>query len=628
MSLLAVLAYLLVIVGVGVAAPGLRRLPLAYALLGGWIIGSVIAGFGFFVLSQLGLISTVVVSAFVVALAIVGAVGWHRLLAGAKMHPRTAVSNWWSGLDQWDRALAITCGISGVILLLDAWTPPRGADSMRYHLAQLEDIVRNGGFVYRPYFHYNFPLYFSYLALPLYMAVGGLGVKLMNLPFAVLVLAITAAFSHIVGIKRPLIPVLGILLTPTLIRIITTTNNDLGVIGYALSGALLLHAYPRFPRTSLLVLGWASLGFAMGIKYQSALFVPWYLWLTWVALGRQPTWPGLRILSVLGLIVLLIPSPFFIRNYLNTGSPDWPLHQELFGVEQDYLYEVTTLYGNALKGSHDWRTTTRAIRKLVVGPLFLPSMWLFTGLAYWRLARRRFEHPEEEEGGGLYLVFGSISFFVMWWILQPTLYARFASYIVPHLLVIGTLCLESLRGLWSRRIGHALAGASAAAGFAFLLLYSWGYLRYQIDRDLERYHESTRFYAEYRWIGEHLPDDARILSIVSSGHTYYLPRDYLRADPFLAATIDWRGLDIDGFRTAAAELGITHVLYVNQDWSEAVGGESTMRVMNELAEQDDVLLRWKRTVKLGTKRMLREFYETEVWLLELPKPVASAGDGV
>ena len=282
MTLLAALIWLLALPGIGAALIRPRGPGLGYLLLGGGILGSALVGVTFFTLSHLGQLDRPQVLVSTALLGGLGALGWWHVLSLADASPWISIRSYWQGLDGWDRSWMWAIGFCLVILLLDAWTPPRGADAMRYHLAQMEDMVRNHGFVFRPYYHYNFPIYYSYLMTPVYFVAGGEGVKLFNFLVVVVVAGITFALARAAGVGRPLIPVLGVLLSPGIIRAATTVNNDFGVLAFGLGGILLLHGYGRIRRLSFLILAYLAFGFAMGIKYQSVLLLPWYLWLTWV----------------------------------------------------------------------------------------------------------------------------------------------------------------------------------------------------------------------------------------------------------------------------------------------------------------------------------------------------------
>ncbi|MFP6639545.1 MAG: hypothetical protein VCC04_04815, partial [Myxococcota bacterium] len=469
---------------------------------------------------------------------------------------------------------------------------------------------------FRPYYHYNFPIYYSYLMMPVYFLAGGAGVKLFNFLVVIVVAAITFGLGRAVGLRRPLIPVLGVLLTPGIVQAATNVGNDLAVLTFGLGGILLLHGYRHGRHRSFLILAFASLGFAIGIKYQSVLFLPWYLWLLWAALERRLNASGFRLLVLLGLITLLLPAPFFLRNYLNTGVPDWPMHLDLFGAQRDFAYEMAMRYSTGLIGERSFETAISGLLAFVTTGLTLPTMWLFSFLGIYALLRSR------QDQTGLYLVFGIISQLTLWWIVQPSLYPRFVIYLIPQLMVAALLGFEILTAPWIRRSALVVAAASAGLGLVVLAAYSQGPILYTLDGDLERYHDFTWFHDEYTWMDQNLPKDATVLVVTLSGHTYYMPRPYLRADPTHSGLIDWREIDSQGLHDEMGRLDLGYVFYQDRDWSDAVGGAELNSVMEDFAERKDVRRLWTRNVVLGTSRIRGATMNTKAWLLEriLPPP--------
>ena len=611
MSLIVSLIYLLLLPGVGACLLRQRELPFPYALLGASVLGAAISSVLFMSLTHLALLTAPIVAGASATLGLTSLYGWRHLLAHSGPPSGATLGTWWRGLDLWDRTLVAGCALCLLIYLLDAYTPPRSGDAMRYHLAQLEDLVRNGRFVFRPYYHYNFPLYFSYLSMPLYFAVGGMGVKLLNFLLLIQLAALTYALGRAAELARPGIPVLGLLLTPSILQAGTTVNNDLAMLCSALAGILLLFGYQRIPRKSFLALAFTGFGLAMGMKYQGVLFLPWYMALTWVAVGRKLSFDTAKTIACLGLIGALLPAPFFVRNYVNTGVPTWPLHQELFGGEQDYLYEVTTRHSEHLRGRHGLAQTGKAVKGIVANGNFLPLMWPLALLGGCVLFRRR--------GGStqLRIGFGLVSFLVLWWLLQPNLYPRFINYALPQLMVLATVGAESLREGWLRRAGYAVATVCVVFGLAVMFYYSLDFFRFHLDQDVQRYHRFTWFYDDYSWIDEHLAPNARILVIANAGQTYYLNRDYVRADPYLTGTIDWRSMNAHGLREAVRELGTRYILFENRDWHKRLGGDELTQLMAEFSQTRDVELLWKRHVRLATSRVMRTFDNSEVWLLDV-----------
>jgi hypothetical protein len=617
MSFLIALIYLLLVFGVGafflrivfrskIVHPG-------YAIMCAGVLGVSVVSFLFLGLAHTNLLTLTGVTSALVTLAVPSALGWRSFLmtASAVSIPKTCAT-WWQSLDRWDRLALGICGIALLLYLSSAWAPARGADAMRYHLAQLKDLARNGSFVYRPYYHYNFPLLFTHFSFPVYFVAGGVGVKLLNFFIFCALLPAVYALGRIAGLTRPLFVVVLLVLTPSMLDAATKYLNDVTVALSCLCSVLLLHRFQREPRHSYLVLAYVAFGFALGVKYQSVLFGGWILWLTWVAIGRKLTWTTVAHVAALGLLVALMFAPLLIRNGINTGVPTWPMYQNLFGVEKDYLYEVSSAYSAGMSGKHDLATTIQGVKGVVTSVQGLPGLWLLLPLGLWTASRRGRARED-----GLYLAFGVVSIGLIWWVAQPAFYPRFVNFFIPALLVLAAMGVESLTRHWSRRSAAAIIAVCALYGAAITVAYSMDGIQYQIDGNEETYHRFTWFWDEYHWINENLPADAELLVIVLSGHTYYLDRDYIRADPFLSGLIDWRSIDVTTLREELRSRGIRYVLYDNRDWGAFVGGDDMERVIEELAGQADVKTIWRRDIQLGTSRIRRHFAEAEVWLLEI-----------
>ena len=611
MTTLAALLWLLVLLGLGnFGGEWSRRLSPYYRLLCAWVLGSAVAGISFLALSRWGQFAQAQITIVTGLLTLLGFLGWLRFFSGPDALPVRRWKELWRSLDVWDRRTAWLVGACLFVLWLDAGTPPRSGDAMRYHLAQMEDLVRNGGFVYRPYYHYNFPIYYSYLTTPLYFFSGGLAVKLFNFLVMGVVAVVTFGLGRAAGIRRPMVAVLGVLLTPGLFRSAATVSNDLAILAYGLAGILLLHEAAKSRNQSLIPIAYAALGFAVGVKYQSLLFLPWFVWLTWVALGRRLQWDGIRRLILAGLVALLLPAPFFLRNYLNTGDPVWPLQLDLFGVERDYLYEIAGRYSRGMAGDHTWSVTWKGFVRLWTSGILVPVMTAFAFLGVGGLLRKG------RDKTGLYLAFGILSQILLWWIIQPKLYPRFWNFLAPQFMVAALVGYEMLKPLWARRLAMLAGGASAVFSVILLALYSSSLIQFRLDGDLETYHEYTWFHDEYEWMDENLPDQAKVLVIVLSGHTYYMPRDYLRADPLYSGLLDWREMSAQDLHEAMEDLDLDFVFYQDRDWQKAIGGEAMMRTMDDFASRDDVRLVWDRDIRLGVSRMRGQKEDARVWLLE------------
>ena len=611
MTTLAALLWLLVLLGLGSVWGGRAQgLAPGYRLLVSWVLGSAIASVCFLGLSRFGQLADIQVAVVTVVLTGFGVLGWWRFLSSLDSSPVVYAKDYWRGLDPWDRRCLWLVGLCFLVLWLDAATPPRNGDAMRYHLAQMEDLVRNRGFVYRPYYHYNFPIYYSYLATPLYFFSGGVAVKLFNFFVAAVVAAVTYGLGRAAGIRRPWVAVLGVLVMPGIVRATATVGNDLAILAFALSGILLLHQSILTRKRSLIPIAYVALGFSVGVKYQSLLFLPWYLWLTWVALERKLDGPRIKTLLISAVLALLLPAPFFLRNYLNTGDPIWPLQLDLFGVERDYLYEITRRYSEGMAGRHTLATTGTALVQLITSGIVIPTVTLF---AFGGVGALLYKGRDKTR---LYLAFGILSQILLWWVIQPRLYPRFWNYLVPQLMVAALIAYGMLKNIWLRRAALLAGAATLALSVILLGFYSKGLLLYQWNGDLDTFHDYTWFHDEYQWMDENLPDQAGVLVTVLSGHTYYMPRTYLGADPLYSGLIDWREVDAQGLYDTMEALDLDYMFYQDRDWNHAIGGQEMMETVTRFASRDDVRVVWERDITLGLSRMRGQKEEARVWLLE------------
>ena len=613
------LAYLGLVTGTGACLT--CRLPLSHwqRLPAAFVAGSIALGMAFTVLALLQMVTPAATLA-VLAIALMLSIYGIPKLGSSWREFASRAWPWQSRLS--GRQTAVLLAILAVIAfyLLLSLTPPRSADAMRYHLAQLKDIVHTQGVVFRPYVHYNFPLYFSVLLLPVYQACGGVGIQIAHCIYLFLALSLTLVIAREYGVRHPVWVLLLLLLVPLSYHEAHEACNDWAVVVYVMSALWLVApiAVRDHDDSWSTVLGFLALGFALGVKYHAVLFLPWIMMVAWPRLlemlkSRQV---GLLCLALGGMVV--IAAPWYVRNWWNTGNPCWPLMLKLFPGGQDYLTEVATAYAAEQAGVHSLVNLLGSIKGLLISPYIPGILWLLAAFALiWR-------HKHDP----LKLRYGLPCFFAVWWVLQPVWYLRFSIFVLPFAVVLSVLVFERLRELKSRIYYRA-----CAAGFVLVLLYgaaigAWysaGYLAFYANRQLADYHRATWFYDEYAWINRCVPEHQRLLVIVSAGQTYYLDRSYLRADPWLSGAVAWPQLqNVQDLERILREQKISHVLYEDRDWHAAPGGSEMMRIIDAAREGNLLVTQWERPVRLYTSRLRGLYEDSRALLLRvgLDMPVA------
>lgn len=499
---------------------------------------------------------------------------------------------------------------AGALLLLAwlaflAWCPPRAADAMRYHLAQAADLAANHGLLLRPYYHYNFPLYFTMLAFPVFELARGVGMQMMVLISFVIAALCGLRLAARVELDRPWLLLFWLVLTPICFHEAHEAVNDWPLLAFALAGLVMLTEPGLSPRAGCL-LGFVGLGLALGTKYQAVLLFPWFVLLGWRRGGLRGLVPALGLM-------LLVACPFYLRNWVNLGDPVWPLLAGHLPSGNHVLDAVATFYSSAFAGNASLGSFLTGFRDLLIYPLIPASLW---GLAVWGLVAAG--------GGRLMLGWGMGLFLGLWLLVQPQIYPRFAIFILPAAMLAAVRLPSALGSLRARRLALGLIALTMLCGAAAGVWYTVDYARYAVTGDLDAFHRHTWFWPHYQWVNRRLPRDARLLVIVSSGHTYHLERDYLRADPDLSGLIDWAALkDLSGLRAKLAELKVDHVLYDMRDWSKAPGGREMMDLLSRLSRASWARRLWTRPARLCESRLRREYSDTNLRLLR----VSPGGEG-
>ncbi len=612
MELLGTAFYFIMIIGVGMGVIRKVNLDPVIRLLAAMVIGSVVMGGTLFVLSAIDYVYPLPI--LTMSLVAFGCTCWnYKLLKDSIQEIGRFLKFYLFQDDRWTKWFILALGLFLIWLVLLAWTPPRSADAMRYHLAQLKDIVQNHGFVFRPYYHYNFPIYFSLLFLPVYMVFQGIGMKFAVLGYFLFSMIFILHLAARLELKHPRLLFFLIAFIPLSYQEATIVTNDWTVIFYVVVGFSFLVDRTSPNRLFTTHMAFVSLGFALGVKYLPILFVPWFLLLAWEHLNTSAQKEQKVVYILTSLLTMgIVMSPFYIRNFINTGNPFWPILQTIFTPEHDYLYQVTQRYSETMTGSRSLHELIGVAKRAVFSPMIPCTIWL---LGCWGVVV--FPRNVLKIGQGLLL------FFVIWWVVSPKMYWRFSMYVMPVALIAGTLAYQSVMTKhyqWIKYIYMLLVGITISYGVGLGAYYSKGLLAYYIDRDLDKYHFATWYYPEYQLIHQELPADAHVLAIVLSGHTYYLDRNYLRADPHLSGLIDWQAIkSVEEFHDQLVKLKIDYVLYDKRDWGGYPGGANMMRLMEELQASSFGKNKWTHTIQLYYSRILEKFDWTTIELVQVKK---------
>ncbi len=503
---------------------------------------------------------------------------------------------------------------------LDSIVPPRDGDVMRYHLAHIRQIIRDGRWAALPDYTYALPFGWTLNYLPFERMHLPETAHLVNLGLWLLTIAVIAAIFRLRGAPpAAFLLLVFVALQPLVLKSATTAFADLYAVFVVLAIVVLLDGLPGADRRHMMLLGFVSTVGAQS-RYQLLGVSVSVLVVGVVYLLRRRITFRLFGAAALGATAgLLLASPFYIVNYLAFHNPFWPLLIPKLNDLQLYTNRVAENVNQSLTGPFTPRYLLQSTRLLLVDKLAFPIPVLALALLAAPLWSR-------DRTVRLMALFNG-AFLVVWAMAQPSLYSRFSILLVaPVTIGLGL----SMRKLVQRRVLNRLVCVGfivgAASFFLFDIVYSRDSARYVLTADADKFHQATWFYPVYKWVNDSTPSNSRFLVIVGSGHSYYLDRSYRKADPFLSGYVDWETVD-DGAAFAAVVqcAGFDYVIYEARDWSGQIGGRKLDAALRNAIRENTLNVVKSFSVRLVTSRVGGEGEATTVWLLR-PKAARNPQD--
>ncbi len=240
---------------------------------------------------------------------------------------------WFGGLRKHNKlTLFLVLVVSALLIpicLLPLY-PPTAWDSTMYHLAYAKIYNQNHQIVLTPYLRFPvFPqtneMLFT-LALLLFDDVTAQLIQfLMMITLAIAVIAFgQRLYSRGAGLWSAAI----LLQSPLVLWLGSVAYIDMGVMLFVTMSVYAFWNWLQLRTQGWLILSGVLCGLAIGTKY-TALFFPLVLGL--MVLYRSLKDHKYRPLAVFSLLAVLVPLPWFIRNFYYTRNPVFPLFYEMFG---------------------------------------------------------------------------------------------------------------------------------------------------------------------------------------------------------------------------------------------------------------------------------------------------------
>ncbi len=437
---------------------------------------------------------------------------------------------------------------------------------------------------------------------------------------------------------------LGILLyvsLPTVTQMMSAAKPDLALACYAILALYALLTWTDTMQWRWMILSGVFAGLGIGSKTHGLfVFIALGVCLIVAAVMRGELkhlrrWVPQAVLFC--CVAILVGSPSYIRNWIWTGNPLWPLMSRTFGgccisPELVYMLEekgrwpsggAIIILKNFILGP--WRLMTDVKFFENVESVATPALIAFLpGLLLACDAASSKERRSTRNAVVLLTYCGA--FYFIWFFNRarahyldpfwPAL-ALLSAFIVTKLLKRSRLVAVATIGTLAISIGFGL-GLSALMNAQFFPVV------FGFESQEAHLRQKAWYYEDIQYVNKTLPPDARLLSFPN--HTYYLDVDYVWGSIHVqTGLIDYFSIHSpEALLARWKELGITHILW-DKRWFEGMETWVEHYGMTwELPEQFDQLVRerylvpiYEHDTQIPTSRTFNTWESSRVVLYEI-----------
>ena len=475
-------------------------------------------------------------------------------------------------------------------------TPPISRDALIHHLAIPKLWLLHGGFYEIPWADFSYyPMNIDLLYLVSLYFKNDIFPNFIHFVFGVGTgLLVYYYLRNRFGKNWGLLGFLIFFTTPVVIYLSTTAYVDLGVVFFTTASILLFLRWRDggYKDTKWLILSAVCMGLAAGSKY-NALIAWLFLNLTMVFYYSRDTGRGLSALKagvIFFVIALLVVSPWYIKNYILTGNPLYPLFDNFF---RSVHHMAGGSSGSAVVSTGAWADNIFQRREMMFGEGFwevilIPIRIFFQGkdgssqyfdgvLNPILIVMLPFAFLRKDLGRDklLFLLFSLFLLFMAYFLTD--IRVRYILPVIPFLTILSVVGIKNIVE-WAgkepnplRRTG--LIGISAVTIILISLnvLYLKNYFntiqpaRYILGQETrdEFLARHTACYPAMQYVNKNLPDDSRIFLMFLGRRGYYLDRPYYHEASFGMNTINGMvntSRNKQDFESYLHSMGCTHIL--------------------------------------------------------------------
>jgi hypothetical protein len=486
-------------------------------------------------------------------------------------------------------------------------TPPISRDALIHHLAVPKLWLKHGRIYEIPWANYAYyPMNIDLLyALCLYFN-NDIAPKFIHLAFGfgtglMIYLYLKPKYSRNWGLLGMVI----FISTPIVIWLSTTAYVDLGMTFFITASVMAFIKWrdSEYKSIKWFLLSGLAMGIAVGSKY-NALIAAFILNMLLMLSAVRDThkqkaalWYGILFFA----ITAFVASPWYLKNYLQTGNPFYPLFGGFFKSLHHHTVQ-STAYGHAVQktqhvgffkmrevmyGESIWETLLIPIRMFFQGKdnsyqyfqgILNPILIIFSPFI---LFKKRYRKDQ------IVFVIFTVFFIAIAFFLTAK-QVRYILPVLPFLAVVAVMGIKNIldylgekNHLSSLRFGSqikSMARLFVFASVAILLIFNFIYLKNRIEtinpfpyvfgkenREAFLKHHLLH-YGAVEYINSNLPMNAEIFTMFLGRRGYYFDRDYKNEPSFGMNTLRRMvaaSANEGTFDHYARSMNVTHILMRN-----------------------------------------------------------------
>lgn len=494
---------------------------------------------------------------------------------------------------RWNVLVLALLSLLAVLNLVGALAPPTMMDGLRYLGGAREYIVR-GRIEFIPVFWWNYPgLYETLFSGALLLQIEALPALLHWLAGVASTIGLFQIGRRIHSASAGAIAALVYYTMPIVTDRSTSPKSELALALFGLLSIYALVLWLHHEKNSWLWVSAIMAGLQASTKLQGLgpMTASCAAAVIALALARKRS-PGdaVLLMAKYGLVAVLVGSPWYVRNFIASGDPMWPMGYGIFHGrfwnEANYLKFSAWQRGvgggawNYLIGP--WNVTQSYAAfgdiRVATSPLFL----IFVPLVplVWRKARTGSRHVIL-----LCLVYSWVHYTT--WFLRYQ-HSGYLSFMWPELALVAGIVAVLLA-----QFGRVALTAVCAAILVYLpvglgtaLVFNSQFIPVVLGLQARSNFLAERVYyfEDIQWTNQNLPEDSRLLYMPLQAF-YYLDRDYLVAHANYQGFLDYELYSSSTeFLADLCSRGVTHIFWTSGEDAEPASLVAQLRESGWLTE--------------------------------------------